>query len=309
MIFSTTLLSWYEKHKRDLPWRNTTDPYRILVSEIMLQQTQVRRVILKYQEFLNTFPTVNDLARASKAEVIQAWSGLGYNRRALLLHQFAKVIIASYQGIIPTTVAELRQLPGIGPYAAGAIASFAFNQPAPAIDVNVRRIYRRYFEGVDIGLPQSREKERELYQKVQEIIPLGKSRDFHNALMDFGSMVCTRVKPHCDSCPLQVSCRFFPLYTTQKENVLYVMEKAPEQGVVEEGKFVPNRIFRGRIVEWVRKNSGTDLLLHELGKIIKADYTEEDHLWLLALCSKLQADGLLRYTSKNSLIRLELAKD
>lgn len=146
--FSSTLLDWYSIHKRDLPWREAgLDPYRVVVSEIMLQQTQVSRVIEKYQEFLAMFPTIFDLAKASSADVIMAWRGLGYNRRALMLQKFAQEVVRLYNGTIPSVPEALINLSGIGPYAAGSIASFAFNKPEPAIDVNVRRIYMRYFSG------------------------------------------------------------------------------------------------------------------------------------------------------------------
>ncbi len=307
--FSISILSWYTKNKRDLPWRHTNiDPYHVLVSEIMLQQTQVPRVIIKFQEFIRRFPTLPHLAQASKAEVIQAWSGMGYNRRALLLHQFAQEVMSKHEGKIPETATKLISLPGIGSYTAGSIASFAYNKPEPAIDVNVRRIYMRYFRGKDQGLPMGREEEKKLYELVKSTIPKGKSRDLHNALMDFGSLLCTRDTPQCFQCPLNKSCHFAPLYSTKKEKALFVMEKKIEKGVYENGRCIPNRIFRGRIVEFVRKNEGKEIGFEEFGKVIKKDYVQREEQWLRSLCLGLQKDNLIEFMVNDGKIVLSLAQ-
>src|SRR3989338_3462527 len=302
-VFSQEILQWYAVHKRDLPWRKEgIDPYYEVVSEIMLQQTQVSRVVEKFAEFMARFPTLSDLAKASTAEVIQAWRGMGYNRRALLLHQFAQKVVEDYEEIIPFQPEALRKLPGIGPYTAGSIASFAFNKSEPAIDVNVRRIYLRFFQGKDQGLPMGQKEEKELYELVKKTIPEGKSSDFHNALMDFGSLVCLRDAPRCGECPLQKSCHFAPLYHTQKEKVLFVMERKREKGVYENERYIPNRIFRGRIVEFVRQNEGKSITVTEFGKAIKKDYVPKEQKWLLELCEKLQEEKLLRYSLRDDTI-------
>src|SRR3989344_883946 len=268
-LFPTKILEWYSVHKRILPWRSNNSPYYVLVSEFMLQQTQVPRVIEKFKEFMQRFPTLQDLAQASKAEVIESWSGLGYNRRALLLHRFAQEVTEKYNGKIPQQKEKLAELPGMGPYTTGAILSFAFNLPEPAIDVNIRRIYLRFFQGKDQGLPMSKKEEQELYLLAKGTIPENKSTDFHNALMDFGSLVCTRNNPLCSECSLKLSCKFFPLYKEKKEKSLFVMEKRKEPGIAENGKLVPNRIFRGRIVEFARKNHTREILVHNLGRLKK----------------------------------------
>ncbi len=304
--FSDLLLQWYSVNKRDLPWRKTTDPYSIVVSEFMLQQTQVSRVIEKYREFLTQFPTIQSLAAASSGEVIKAWSGLGYNRRALLLHRFAQEVVTQYNGIIPSSPIELRLLPGAGAYMAGSIASFAFNLPVPAVDVNVRRIFCRYFNGKDQGAPLDKREEEKLFSLVKDHIPENRSADFHNALMDFASLVCTRDASHCSSCPLRSSCAFSSLYETQKEKVLYVMEKKKEKGVYENGKFIPNRIFRGRIVEFVRKSEHSRISLSVFGKMIKEDFSIQDEDWLLQLCKALEKDHLLSFTVDGDFILLQL---
>ena len=307
--FSTRILDWYAQNKRDLPWRKENlDPYHIVISEIMLQQTQVSKVIEKFKEFTSLFPTIHDLAKAQSAEVIQAWQGLGYNRRAILLHQFAQEICKKYEGNIPQSSDALIKLPGIGPYTAGAISSFAFNRPEPAIDVNVRRIFLRFFKAKDQGLPQTKTEEKKLSELVKECIPENRSRDFHNALMDFGLLICLREKPLCLECPLKQSCSFFPLYQKQKEKVLFVAEKKKEIGMTENGKHVPNRIFRGRIVEFVRQNQEKEILFSTLGNYIKKDFKAEEQRWLQELCHKLQKEGLIKFKLMEENITLSLGK-
>ncbi len=292
-FFVIRLMDWYSSHCRTLPWREQPTPYRVLVSEFMLQQTQVPKVKEKFREFIAAFPAITDLANASKANVIQAWSGMGYNRRALLLQKFAQAVVKDCQGIIPDSAEKLRKLPGIGAYTAGAIASFAYNKPEPAIDVNIRRVYMRYFHGKDQGMPLSIAKEKQLYALVKSTIPRGKSRELHNALMDFGSLVCTRKAPLCTSCPLKKQCSFFPLYTMKKEKALFVMEKPREKGAYEKKKFIPNRIFRGRIVEYARRHDGGKISLADFGKAIKEGFSLRDEAWLLGLCRTLEKEGLL----------------
>jgi A/G-specific adenine glycosylase len=305
LTFSHKILDWYSTEARDLPWRKPNNtPYKVVLSEFMLQQTQVPRVIEKFHEFLRLFPTIQDLAKAPQADVIKAWSGLGYNRRALLLHKFAQAVCGQ-SGIIPSDTEELIKLPGIGPYTSGSIASFAFNKSSPAIDVNVRRIYLRYFRGKDQGLPGNKEEEKAVYNLVLQSIPEGKSCDLHNALMDFGSSTCTRNNPQCGDCFLSSSCKFAPLYEKDKK-VMYVMEKKKEKGVSEFGKHVPNRIFRGRIVEWVRQNEGKEISLRDLGNDIKKDYGDEKE-WLLMLIDNLQRDNLINFELKKETIIMKIA--
>ncbi|MBI4151339.1 A/G-specific adenine glycosylase [Candidatus Woesearchaeota archaeon] len=299
---------WFSAHQRDLPWRRTTDPYAIAVSEFMLQQTQVSRVTEKYLQFLEQFPTIQDLAVSSPVEVIRAWSGLGYNRRALLLHHFAQAICTEHHGVVPSARDLLLSLPGVGPYLAGAIASFVFNLPEPAVDVNVRRVFSRYFWGKDQGKPFGKKEENSLFSLVREHIPLGRSANFHGALMDFGSLICTRDAPHCSSCPLQQSCSFASLYLREGKKVLAVMEKKEESGIRENGKFIPNRIFRGRIVEFARKNENQVHALVEFGKKIKLDFATEEMSWLVSLCKSLQRDRLLDFSIDNDVVVLRFPR-
>ncbi|RMH07999.1 MAG: A/G-specific adenine glycosylase [Nitrospirae bacterium] len=201
------MLNWYREYGRDLPWRRTTDPYKILVSEVMLQQTQVDRVIPKYHEFLSRYPTVRDLAAADPEEVRQTWYPLGYNIRPYRLHSIACETVARYGGEIPREPEQLQSLKGIGRYTAGAVRSFAFNEDAPILDTNVMRVLHRVF----IGHGDPRAFKGRLWQMSEALIPKGKGYDFNQAIMDFGAMVCTARNPYCLLCPMREFCRAYPV--------------------------------------------------------------------------------------------------
>ena len=207
--FQLRLLKWYREHGRDLPWRRTSDPYRILVSEVMLQQTQVDRVIPKYHEFLEKYPTLKDLASAEPDDVRETWYPLGYNVRPYRLHSIACESVERYGGTIPKKSEDLMSLKGIGRYTAGAVRSFAFNEDAPILDTNVMRVLHRVFVGE--GEPKSQK--AKLWMLSEESIPKGKGYDFNQALMDFGAMVCTARKPYCLLCPMREFCKAFPVAT------------------------------------------------------------------------------------------------
>ena len=182
--FQKTILSWYKEHRRDLPWRNTKNPYRIMVSEIMLQQTQVSRVLPKYKEFLQTFPTPKALAESKDADLLKVWSGLGYWRRARFLKETCKAITNEHKGKFPTDVPTLRSLPGIGPYTAGAIACFAFGNSDAFIDTNIRRVYLHFFfqDKTDVT-------DKEILPLAQKAVWEEDPREWHYALFDYGAMV------------------------------------------------------------------------------------------------------------------------
>jgi len=199
-----SLLAWYNQHGRhDLPWRKTRDPYKVLVSELMLQQTQVPRVIPKYEAFVKKFPTIAALAAADRQEVLTLWQGLGYNNRAVRLHALANVIARERNGRFPANYDELRALPGIGPYTAGAVMNFAYNKPAPCVDVNIQRVLARLF-----WTPrQTVDKDALASLALQLTEESGAAHDWNSALMDFGSAVCTARNPSCTSCPLRSACK------------------------------------------------------------------------------------------------------
>jgi A/G-specific adenine glycosylase len=210
--FRTRLLAWYRRHGRDLPWRKTDDPYHILVSEIMLQQTQVDRVLPKYAEWLDRFPTLQALAEAPQGEVFQAWYPLGYNIRPQRLQSIAREAVAKYGGALPSDEATLRSFKGIGAYTAGAIRSFAFGERAAILDTNVSRVLFRVFVGK--GEPKSHAMTRHLWAVAHTLVPHRHVFDYNQALMDLGAMVCVARHPKCLVCPMARGCRAYP-YTPE----------------------------------------------------------------------------------------------
>ncbi|HEX2137025.1 MAG TPA: A/G-specific adenine glycosylase [Microvirga sp.] len=204
---SGDLLAWYDRHRRDLPWRaragGAADPYRVWLSEVMLQQTTVAAVKPFYQRFLERFPTVEALAAAPTAAVMQAWAGLGYYSRARNLHACAKAVVERHGGRFPASEAELLKLPGIGAYTAAAVAAIAFDEPAAAVDGNVERVIARLFQ-VEEPLPKARPEIRAL---AESLVPPDRPGDFAQALMDLGATLCTPKRPACALCPWLAPCR------------------------------------------------------------------------------------------------------
>ena len=220
--FRQRLLTWYRRHGRDLSWRKTNDPYHILVSEIMLQQTQVDRVLPKYAEWLEKYPSLDALAAAPEKEVTEAWYPLGYNIRPRRLHTIAREAVARYGGQLPAEEETLLSFKGIGAYTAGAIRSFAFHERAAILDTNVARVLFRVFVGE--GEPKSYAMTRHLWAVSETLVPSRHVFDFNQALMDFGAMVCVARNPRCLVCPMAKSCRAFPFNPTRETRT-----KAPRQ--------------------------------------------------------------------------------
>ena len=207
---SRRLLAWYERHgRKTLPWKRRRDPYRIWVSEIMLQQTQVATVIPYFKRFVAQFPSVRSLARANLDEVLHLWTGLGYYARARNLHRAAQRIVKEHAGGFPRHYGAVADLPGTGRSTAGAILALAFGQRHPILDGNVKRVLARY-HAVDKPINR-RETEEHLWQLAEKHTPRARVADYTQAIMDLGAMVCTRAKPQCPCCPLRNSCRAFQL--------------------------------------------------------------------------------------------------
>ncbi len=357
--FVETIWEWYSRHKRTLPWRDLpdTDPaeraYKVLVSEIMLQQTQVPRVIVIYKEFLRRFPALRDLAAASNKEVIMAWRGMGYNSRALRLRDATKSIlersyelrVTSYattkpatrnpQLAFPTEIKDLMLIKGIGTYTAAAIRNFAFGLPTPCIDTNIRRILHRTFVGPEeadgtwekddgylLGVAEEvlaealRQKGTEATEGTQgtddssfSSVPSvpSASSEWHAALMDFGSLVQTKRNPKWEICPLtekgimkttrssfelRVS-GFGKIKNGTRNPQLVTHNRKPEPGRLVGSTFIPNRIFRGRVIEALR-DAPRGLTLHDIGRRIALDWNpEEHHEWLSQILKKLQEEKFL----------------
>jgi A/G-specific adenine glycosylase len=202
--FRAAVLDWYQVHGRALPFRATRDPYAVLVSEVMAQQTQVARVGERWRRFLGRWPTIGSLAAARPDEVVREWQGLGYNRRAVALWRMARVVVAEHGGALPADVAALERLPGIGPYTARAVAAIAFGLPVGAVDTNVRRVLARALRGSEAGLIPA----RAIQALADGIVPPDRPGDWTHALMDIGATFCRPRGPRCADCPAHDRCDF-----------------------------------------------------------------------------------------------------
>ena len=243
MVFAEKLKAWQKQHgRRGLPWQCTRDPYRIWLSEVMLQQTQVSAVVPYYERFLRRFPTVEALAAASEDEVLQLWSGLGYYARGRNLHAAAKTV--SQLGAFPRTAAEIEALPGIGKSTAAAIAAFAFGERAAILDGNVKRVLARYF-GIE-GWPGEKSVEGALWQRANRLLPKSDIETYTQALMDLGATVCTRSAPQCDVCPVRMSCK---------------ARKADRTAQIPAPR--PRKALPQKAVTWLVLRSGSEILLEK----------------------------------------------
>jgi len=285
------LFAWHKIYARkNLPWRrkgDLHDLYRITVSEIMLQQTNVPKVIEKYKRFLEHFPTIASLAQAQQSHVLRQWQGLGYNRRALNLHKMAKLILQKHGGQFPEREEDLIALPGIGPYTSRAILIFGRNKDIVARDVNVDRV---------LGRLRSRRAlaERTKQQLAQHFLPVGRSRVWHETLMDFASAVCTKQAPQCAHCPLQKKCAAYPCTGDR-------VHKKKEIGRSEHGKHIPRRIYRGRIIEFLRAQVGG---IEDIGRAIKKDWhVHRDQKWLMEVLSILEKEGFIIKRGKKWMLK------
>ncbi|HVW67185.1 MAG TPA: hypothetical protein VHA78_05680 [Candidatus Peribacteraceae bacterium] len=313
--FVDEIWAWYARHKRVLPWRDivetddTQRAYKVFVSEIMLQQTQVPRVVVIFRTFLERFPAIKDLANASNKDVILAWKGMGYNSRALRLRDAARVIMDEHNGIFPREYDELLSIKGIGPYTAAAIRNFAFNIPTPCIDTNIRRILHRTFVGPENADGTWEMNDKKLLKIAEEVLTVAidehfqfsifnfpfsrDSANWHAALMDFGSLVQTKSNPKWDICPLtekgimKAKEQHFKKLKTKN----YKPKTLQEPGRFEGARYVPNRIFRGRIVDALREHDR--LTFDELGPQICSDWNDQHRDWLQSILQKLVKDDLL----------------
>ncbi len=274
----SALLSWYREDHRSFPWRETTDPYEILVSEVMSQQTQLGRVVEAWEDFLERWPTIADLAAADRADVVAFWSdhSLGYNNRAKYLHEAAEQVETEYDGSFPETPDELSELMGVGPYTANAVASFAFNNGDAVVDTNVKRVLYRAF-----GCPDD---DAAFEQAANELMPEGESRDWNNAIMELGGVACGQT-PACDeqACPWREHCEAY-------HSGDFTAPDVPEQPEFEGSR----RQFRGRIVNTLGEHD--ELTLDTLGPRIRVDYAPDGQYgqeWLRDILTDLVDDDLV----------------
>ncbi len=280
--FHKRLLHWYSLNARNLPWRTTKNPYRILVSEMMLQQTQVSRVVGFYKEWFKKFPTLEILSRSSKKDVLRQWSGLGYNNRALRLFALSKIIVEEYHGKFPRSNEELRKLPGIGKYTASALECFSFGKNVAVVDVNIIRIYSRVLWKVSsAGEKQS---EKIIWTIAEKYLPANNASVWNQALMDLGSAVCTARNPKCDTCPLNDECAsaFSPMFqypiATKKNNEPHY-------------KNIPRRLYRGRILKLLHTSS---LTKQRIAISLWKSFSRSDIAWLTSTLKQMKDDGLIR---------------
>lgn len=303
-LLQQLLLAWYQKNKRPLPWRELVplknqgvgssvirDPYKVIVSEMMLQQTQVSTVLPKYAAFLRRFPTLDALAATPLAEVIISWKGLGYNRRAKHLLETAKIISTTHKGNFPSEEQTLRSLPGFGPYMVSAVQVFAFGMQRAVIDVNVARVLTRTQVGVDI-LPA-----KALTALAEQSVPLGHADDWHQGLMDFGSTICTAKAPRCTDCPVSRLCcanqqaKAAGFLSYAEWLVAHPVKK--KTSTKDRGKRFEetDRYFRGRIIDYLRQGS---LPMVELQEKMRAEHQLDNRVRFGSLIEALMVDGLIQ---------------
>lgn len=298
-FFRKKLREWYAIHARELPWRNTHDPYAIMVSELMLQQTQVDRVIPKFTAWMTLFPNVATLSNASTKEILSAWQGLGYNRRALYLQKAAMYIVEELNGIFPSTKEGLLALPGVGPYTAGAIMSFAYKKGEPIVDTNVFRVLGRIYLGYEV-LPVT--PESTLWELSEAMVPKrGDAYTFNQAIMDFGAMQCTLRKPQCDSCPFQKKCISYPKILNASAAELRYQKKPNEKKYFGQ----PRRIWRGKILKFLHTAEvAKGASLEQIGSAIQKDYSADREEWLQMVIDSMKKDGLIQQHKKRGPVSL-----
>lgn len=265
------ILAWYDARGRVLPFRGDGDPYAILVSEVMAQQTQISRVSAQWSAFLAAFPTVEALARAPTADVLRAWRGLGYNRRALNLQRAARIIVSEHRGRVPSEVAALQRLPGIGPYTARAVAALAFGQAVGPVDTNVRRVLGR-LTGSDASAA-------DLQRIADTIVPADRPADWTHALMDLGATVCRSAVPRCDECPASPSCRSLASRSSRPR---------PRAGKREPAFASTSRWLRGRILDRLRDVPGA------AWGTVSGPVGSHDEDAIQGALSTMEADGLIQ---------------
>jgi len=280
--FQEKLFHWYQQHQRKLPWRETQDPYKIWISEIMLQQTTVQTVIPYYKKWLKLFPDIQTLSCAPLQKVLKAWEGLGYYQRAKNLHHASKIIMEKYQGTFPDTYPSLKSLPGFGPYTTAAVLSFAFNKSYPVIDGNIRRILMRL---KDLRRTADSSVDKFLKPLLNTLFPTQQPSQFNQAFMELGALICRPRNPSCLLCPIQKFCRAFESGTQEiipkpkklnlnkietvlgiiYENNRYLIQKRPSQGLMADlwefpgGKIVQNETLKQALHREIKEEIGVEV--------------------------------------------------
>lgn len=283
MEIAQRLMEWYAETARPFPWRTQPpDPFIVLLSETMLQQTQASRVATLLPVFLDSYPTIHHLASATNGEIIRHWKGLGYNSRALRLRDAARMIVEHHQGVVPSDVDALRALPGVGPYTSAAIACFAYNVYAVVLDVNVRRVYSRLTRPqpttVDV------EEDSVLVDVARSLIPPEAPSQWHHAVMDLGATICTARSPQCSLCPMANVC--------PSAGIMQAATRTKRSEPMFRGE--ARRLWRGRVVEHLRHVGHGGITESALTKaVLGGAVTDDERRWLRELISVLERDGVV----------------
>lgn len=279
--FHKKIIRWYALNGRSFAWRRTRDPYRILLSEIMSQQTQVSRVADYYKRWLVLFPTFSSLAQAPAADVLRAWSGLGYNSRALRFHSLAKIVSSQYRSRLPQDIDLLQQLPGIGRYTAHAVACFAFGQDTPVVDVNIRRILTRWTKRVKRTSEQM--SEEQAWTMAKKFLPKDDVFTWNQALMDLGGLICTAHRPKCAECPVAADCR-------SAFSKVFLLKAERRKRNEPSWRGIPRRLIRGKVLKMLHHHRFT---AEECAAQLWGKYSRNDVQWLSELMETMRNDGLL----------------
>jgi len=288
-FFTKTLLQFFSDSSITLPWRGfNPDPYKVLVSETMLQQTQVSRVVDKFAEFMEAFPTIFEVAAASNEQILRFWNGLGYNSRALRLKKTCEIIVSNWNGSIPNNYEQLRTLPGIGDYTAAAIMCFAFRVPMVVMDVNVIRVFSRYFSSLVYTTDVLNEKE--IRESLVSMLPKEHSSEFFQAIMDIARLYCKKSSPKCNECPLSLKCQ-----SNNKLQFKKVIKKTEPSYLG-----FPRRIWRGRVLKIV-----TEHFSISVDEIVQILEVSEHKDWINSVIHFLEKDALIEFDKVNEMVRIK----
>jgi A/G-specific adenine glycosylase len=277
------LMTWFEENGRDLPWRRTRDPWRVLVSEVMLQQIQVARAVPFYESFVARFPTPRALSEAPLSEAIRAWGELGRYRRVVSLHRTARILVEEHGGRVPPDPEVLVELPGVGPYTAGAVACFAFEKDAHFVDTNVRRVLHRLFFGAEV--PEPKVNEKQLLGLAEAMVPRSRAWLWGQAVIELGALRCKARKALCEDCPVGDLCAARP-------TISEAMSSRPRAAKATHKYEGSNRYYRGRALAALREGPPEGLTLRELGERLRECFGEADLPWLRGVVESLRKDGL-----------------
>jgi A/G-specific adenine glycosylase len=284
--FHKAALGWYTLNGRTFPWRSERDPYRILISEMMSQQTQIFRVIGYYERWLRVFPTVSALAAAAKSDVLREWSGLGYNSRALRLHALAQTVVAVHNGKIPRTVESLLLLPGIGRYTAHAVVCGALRKAVPVVDVNIRRVFSRVF--FEIQTADEMQTDNEAWTIAAAVLPKDEAFRWNQSLMDIGALFCTSRSPKCLLCPLQKFC-------LSACSPVFMMPSAKKTKKEPSFKGIPRRLYRGRILKLLHTGPMSE---NDVAERLWPEFGDDETEWLRHVLAEMEKSELIERRGK-----------